>query len=509
MQEDKLQRLIEAIKLKTPFDVAKDQNILCPYHNDENPSAYINLTKGVFFCHACKTGKSADQLLQDVTGEPIEVTVGIDLKDIAVKFLISRGLTQLYDVEWGVVEDKEHEDYGYLVLMSDKFEGKVLRSLLPGRTPKYKTYGIKDLFYARRNSTDIVWLTEGLFDSLSLAGNTNNDVCACLGSGNRPDILWKLKNKKVIVAFDNDYAGWKGAREVRKHLREFGGSCIIVNPPGKFNDLNEFLVADPEALQKWVETVEKSLLPGDVSYVTNLFTISEPLAKLETGIPTWDRYLGGGFKEGAHLIAAKPKAGKSSIIHHLAAKAASEDKKVLDITYEIPKRQCWSRVASIYYPYNWTEIENTPNVVDDPSLLVELSENLKITAGWPLELIKVSCHDYDVIFVDYIQRMPGVGDDINKINEAITTLSDLARDHGKIVVIVSSLNRDGYDNDESQGLRGSGMLEYAGQSVTRFRKAEGHSKMSGRVILSTRSEETGSFYMQTDLGRCHFEEVAA
>ncbi|AGI12932.1 putative DNA primase [Propionibacterium phage PHL112N00] len=41
-----------------------EQHILCPFHDDHQPSMSINLDKGVWYCHTCGVGGGLAQLQQ-------------------------------------------------------------------------------------------------------------------------------------------------------------------------------------------------------------------------------------------------------------------------------------------------------------------------------------------------------------------------------------------------------------------------------------------------------------
>ncbi|AII28837.1 putative DNA primase [Propionibacterium phage PHL064M02] len=46
-----------------------EQHILCPFHDDHQPSMSINLTKGVWYCHTCGVGGGLAKLQQRLEEE--------------------------------------------------------------------------------------------------------------------------------------------------------------------------------------------------------------------------------------------------------------------------------------------------------------------------------------------------------------------------------------------------------------------------------------------------------
>ena len=66
---------------------------------------------------------------------------------------------------------------------------------------------------------------------------------------------------------------------------------------------------------------------------------------LQTGIPSWDRALGGGFvKKNVHLIGACPGGGKSKTMAGLAKHAIELGKRVIFITLELSETETQANI---------------------------------------------------------------------------------------------------------------------------------------------------------------------
>jgi len=65
-QEEELLSVLEHYELPEPG--YGERPFKCPSHEDSHPSASINRTKGVWFCHACGSGGTAAQIVMDREG---------------------------------------------------------------------------------------------------------------------------------------------------------------------------------------------------------------------------------------------------------------------------------------------------------------------------------------------------------------------------------------------------------------------------------------------------------
>jgi len=232
---------------------------------------------------------------------------------------------------------------------------------------------------------------------------------------------------------------------------------------------------------------------------------------ISTGIPSWDRMLGGGFKPGVHVIGAEPKAGKSSLVISLTTEAVEKQGKTgLYLTYEIPKRQSWVRVASKVDPTPWNDLEVDPQLMlpETVEWLKKIGSRMRIEAGWTLQQIQHAIDDFDIVVVDYLQRMPARYKREmlrHSIGENISGLSDMARDKGKVIIVVSSLPRAEYGRITPSSFKESGDIEYVVQSATGLINYQAQGKLMGNVVLNTRGE-TGTFWLDRDLGHLTFTE---
>lgn len=50
------------------LDVEGEVKVLCPFHHDHSPSAYINTVDGLFYCHVCQWGGNEEQFVAKLNG---------------------------------------------------------------------------------------------------------------------------------------------------------------------------------------------------------------------------------------------------------------------------------------------------------------------------------------------------------------------------------------------------------------------------------------------------------
>lgn len=518
-----------------------DVQVTCPFHDDRNPSASINFERGLFNCFSCKRGMTLEQLEEAFGGEeapesdepkgdpesegvsPVTYEAG-ELLEIGEQFLTDRGfdpdrtVAGEYGVDVGVDTDPDSKTYGYLVFWpAGEFEGPtfVARNMVDTSRARYRnSFGSKNLFLVGEDDGRApVWMVEGLLDAMSLYALGHQPVVALLGSSINEQAAFPLRGRTVFLLLDSDYAGWKGATEVSQTLESVGANPIVLElPEGWGKDANDAYVQDPEGFKAWLTSTEEQYRPNDSKYVRAFFESWDPLNMVSTGIPDWDRLLGGGFKSGVHIIGAEPKAGKTSLGLRIARRAAEQDeKRVLYLTYEVSKRQCWAREASSYDKHSWSELEMNSTLASKKTraAVAQLSKRLRIEPGWTLAQIRHAIDDFDVVVIDYLQRMPSRHKQEairHAVDENLAGLSDLARDLDKVIIVISSFGRQSYGKVTLQSFKESGGIEYMVQSATGLVSYPHENLLLGSVVANTRGT-TGTFWMEVDYQHIGFTGI--
>src|SRR5882672_1394894 len=315
--------------------------------------------------------------------------------------------------------------------------------------------------------------------------------------------MYSLRNKKVFILFDSDYEGYIGARKAAEYLKEFNAIPIILEFPKEFisetsskTDVNSAYCNFDQTFIDWLEGQINNYSSYDNSYVRSSFGNhngnQRTLQQFSSGLSVVDSILSGGFASGIHGIAGRSGIGKSSLITELTCQAAKQDKKVLSLSYELSKEQMWSRVASRYSSFSWSEIEKDKSLIEDTTRteLNKISNLIKIELGWTIDQVLAAIDSFDVVIIDYIQRMEFEGNDPRKgIDINMGKLSNLARDKNKIIFIISSM-AEGQDN-----FKESGSILYMCQSGSYLRKIN-HNVCSLEFIKNTRGLSGQKVYIE-------------
>lgn len=526
----------------------------CPFHHDKRKSAAVNFEKKVFNCFKCG-GLNFQQLRNKLTknerialeNEKLYIktpNLGIDFKKRGIQYLKDRGLDPENLPIWAEgnsiyrIDNKPNPFYGFLILESldGYFSGRNLITedeLEPDVwkvRPKYMNEPMeKGLFWIARNEENykdkIIFLVEGVFDGLSLheldmgIGNIAALGGAEFAKANSDNLSYSFRGKTVLILLDNDPAGFKGSKKIADKLKEFDVDYHILELPltlGK--DVNEALVKDKSKLKSWLANILDVFDPDDKKYTQRLFRGHfPPLNILPTGIVDLDKKLTGGFKEGGHIISGVTGIGKTSLVFDLSTNAViNYNKRVIINSCEISKRQSWARIASQFSNYTWEELEEEPNLLEEDKykIISEISSNIIVVNGWPLKRILQESKNYDVIIIDYLQRVrEAYGSDENAtrhlINNYTSKMTDLGALQAKICIMISSLGRASYDKPDDYGLKESGSLEYMGTSVSRISAIGDPSNgtFMWRIQKNTRGE-TGMVRLRgVDLGHSLFRNA--
>lgn len=268
--------------------VSSDFNIICPFHEDINPSMRICLTDGSFFCFGCEAKGNALDFVKKVHPELNELQACVlleqilnskEVKTLNVKYRKKRRLQNkqalneahdyyygLRSIDWNDIHTREeHEVLQYMkqrgfneralniaqcrtnyniaypfifpILDNGEFKGWVGRTMNKYVEKKRKYlyndgFRKRDTLCGNYEQNKVVFICEGFMDYLSLRtrGHLKN-VVAILGWHISDEQVQKLKDKgvtTVVSALDNDSAGNKGT----EYLKQFFHVIRFVYPDG-------------------------------------------------------------------------------------------------------------------------------------------------------------------------------------------------------------------------------------------------------------------------------------
>lgn len=273
-----LAKVLWYYNLVPSVDVAS-QKIVCPFHDDENPSLLVNIEDGNWYCFGCglsgdaakfvklyesRNGKVSDldayvkynkilkshkcSNIKPVTRHTNHVKASRELYDEAYDYF--HGLSRIDWISDESIEVAEarsymnargfsdktlikcdarityNNSYGLIFPMLDngKFKGWVCRTMLPSveKKRKYlynKGFSRATTLVGEYSSKDYVFVVEGYMDRLKFVQNGVDNVVAILGWKMSRQQIDKLHNAgvtKVISALDNDECGRKGTRYLKQ-----------------------------------------------------------------------------------------------------------------------------------------------------------------------------------------------------------------------------------------------------------------------------------------------------
>lgn len=257
------------------------QKIVCPFHNDVNPSMIVNFEDGTWFCFGCGLAGDAVKFvrlmelkynsLNDLQAYKKYLQILKSSKcsniKIDVRFKPSKSsdrdlYNEAYDyyhglktVDWNYdLDDEVEEAYQYMsrrgfspetlnkvkakitynqsykiifpMLDNGKFKGWVCRTTVKAVEEKRKYlynegFSRATTLVGTYGSKDYVFVVEGYMDRLKFIQFGEENVVAILGWKMSQQQIQKLKNKgitRIISALDNDTCGKRGTEYLKQYF---------------------------------------------------------------------------------------------------------------------------------------------------------------------------------------------------------------------------------------------------------------------------------------------------
>lgn len=383
---------------------------------------------------------------------------------------------------------------------------------------KQKTWNIKgvsQLLFNQRYlespiSDKFIFICEGWADALSFeevgrkAIALNSTQMANRFIQTVKNNLAKLKNKIFIIALDTDGAGANATKVILSGLSDVKLTTKVFDIPGKYKDVNEFLVDDRQAFEQLVKSTEEEVIEGKYKFTNGANLFNELLNEVEynyanggikhisTGFPELDRKIGGGLYSGLYIIGAGSSIGKTTFTQQIADHIASEGRKVLFFSLEMGKKEMISKtvVRELFKNKNSTlgareflngdmkdrDWENLSRQCGNISKVLENIFYLEGNFGTTIEDIVNTTREFKdiygeapIVIVDYLQVIAPIdvriGDKQN-VDRSIAELKRLSRDLDTPVITISSVNRQNYlSYIDFTAFKDSGSIEFGADVV--------------------------------------------
>jgi len=200
-----------------------------------------------------KKSANVDNTLYDYTNYFKKCIKNISKTD----YLQSRGISESLIKKYGIGYDEDRS----LVVFPINKNCYFARSTIS--KDKIKSRGKSDIwnkkYLEESNENDLIYVTEGIIDSLSLEViDPNIKTISINGVGNINQLVYELKknnfNGTIIIAFDNDGPGKQASKLLKEELTKinvnsFSNTLISSFDADECNDLNKALLIDKDRLK--------------------------------------------------------------------------------------------------------------------------------------------------------------------------------------------------------------------------------------------------------------------
>ena len=279
--------------------------VACPFHKDESPSASINTTKSLFFCPVCGEGYNEVGFVAKVNDIPL----------IEATKVISK-LESTQTSSWNIIEKAElWGDNNFLNEVRKLIADETIEKLNLGLTKiKDKAFLSIPIFYNNvlmdvknynilkhsgmpkmlgakggengyifpydiwKSDVRKTYIVEGEKDALVAREFGLNAITITGGASSKPNkmVLGALKDRDVVIIYDNDDAGRKGSQELYaflhgkvKSIKYIDISEIVPEDKGDFTDAVKDYGLDMDMFDFMIEhEYPKELLVDNVSYIS-------------------------------------------------------------------------------------------------------------------------------------------------------------------------------------------------------------------------------------------------
>lgn len=318
-----------------------------------------------------------------------------------------------------------------------------------------------------------------------------------------------------IIALDNEEKAQNVARNIAETLHKMGIAAEVKPDIWKpYKDPNDILMQDRAKLQQIIQEQEAAAEgSGESDYFSTyadtgtenllnwIFSQGTERIYTPTGFTELDGILNGGlYNEKLYAIGAISSLGKTTLAMQIADNIARSGRDVLIFSLEMSERELIGRSIS-RITYEITKRSGVPAGYAKTDTGIMLYEKWANYTGQEMELIEkaifehrdtighnkkilssadgYTVNDIDaaitkhisitgrkpVVFVDYLQIIRAAGNgmtDKQKIDNDVSTLKRAAVKHNVPIVVISSFNRDNYQNKASfAAFKESGSIEYS------------------------------------------------
>ena len=363
-----------------------------------------------------------------------------------------------------------------------------------------------------------VFIVEGELDALSLI-EVGAEATALASTANADQLIKYIKSNRpkggLILSLDNDQAGIDTTAKLAQELEGMGISFLQANISGGYNDPNEALIRDKEALTQAVqdaqdafhaqeeadreterEEYQKNSTAHYIDAFINGIADSVNTPAIPTGFDKLDRLLDDGLYEGLYVLGGISSLGKTTFIMQIADQIAMSGHDVLIFSLEMARTELMAKSISRLTLMNcggdtskakttrgitagkrWSGYSQVERDLIQDSIQayskyahhVYISEGMGDIGGSEIRA-SVAKHllitgKAPIVFVDYLQLLAPHNEratDKQTADWNVMELKRISRDYKTPVIAISSFNRQSYkDQANMSSFKESGTIEYS------------------------------------------------
>lgn len=537
----------EAVKNKIAQDLGlkfKNNKCLCFKHSESNPSMSYDSKKKKFKCFSCAASydifnhyqeyynKSFLEALKSIVSDfNLNIDVIINESDRKPKksptkhenynkniltYCEKRNISKATIDYVGVKENNNCVVFEYRNELGEHLANKY-RKTKKSEGPKMwfeKGTNVNTLFNMDKiNISDPLLITEGEFDCLSAieAGFKN---AVSIPSGVNGTNEWITSNwtfieqfEEIIIWFDNDEAGIKGAREVFNRLPNASVKIVRCEVA---NDINELLHKYGKlAVLKQIEKASTPVLEGVATLdMIEDFDVHEA-ETLKTGIEYIDDKLIGMVFGSLNVLSGRNGSGKSTILNQIyIAEAISQGYKTFLFSGELisgnvkywllqtlaNEDQFAEYTAKDGHKYKKVTIQSKEKIVNDMKdrFFLYDSDDYRIEAIIEKMTILAKRYGVRVFVIDNLMTIESsLKDKYEAETDIVKKLKNFAKKYNALVHLVAHPRKSMNDEIEKDDVAGSANITNLADYVTTISRAKDEEVEYDAILKILKNRHTG------------------
>ena len=537
----------EAVKNKIAQDLGlkfKNNKCLCFKHSESNPSMSYDSKKKKFKCFSCSASydifnhyqeyynKSFLEALKSIVSDfNLNIDVIINESDRKPKksptkhenynkniltYCEKRNISKNTIDYVGVKENNNCVVFEYRNELGEHLANKY-RKTKKSEGPKMwfeKGTNVNTLFNMDKiNISDPLLITEGEFDCLSAIESGFKNAVS-IPSGVNSTNEWITSNwtfieqfEEVIIWFDNDEAGIKGAREVFNRLPN---SSVKIVRCEVANDINELLHKYGKlAVLKQIEKASTPVLEGVATLdMIEDFDVHEA-ETLKTGIEYIDDKLIGMVFGSLNVLSGRNGSGKSTILNQIyIAEAIAQGYKTFLFSGELiggnvkywllqtlaNEEQFAEYTAKDGHKYKKVTIQSKEKIVNDMKdrFFLYDSDDYRIEAIIEKMTILAKRYGVRVFVIDNLMTIESsVKDKYEAETDVVKKLKNFAKKYNALVHLVAHPRKSMNDEIEKDDVAGSANITNLADYVTTISRAKDEEVEYDAILKILKNRHTG------------------